>query len=314
MRRFLPVLLIAVLIAFASGCSLKSGSSTGSLFVASEAVEKVYVDGVERGITNQEIPGIEPGKHVVSVGSADENQFTQAIVVTDGEDVTINVSDSAEGISDRYIAEETAEFDENSLLDDSVLTGEEVNPAETEGQARSSLSYSVTADFAARDALPQTTVPKSQWYKYGTYGPPAATFKAPVIPKGFDPVEWKRERIVAVAKKYLNLRYVHKHIPALGLDCSNYTAWVYNYGLGIKFTSAVSTQGATVGRRLSSGTKLQKGDLLYFKVDGKIGHVGIYIGNNYMIDESTMNKYGVAIKRFDQGWPKSHFAYARRVI
>jgi cell wall-associated NlpC family hydrolase len=174
----------------------------------------------------------------------------------------------------------------------------------------------LTGDFAERDLLPQTTVSKDKWSSSGSWGPAAATYPPPKIPSGVDESEWKRERVAVVARRYAGLKYKHVHIPAMGgLDCSNYTSWVYNYGLGIKFTSAVGTQGATVGTKLASGDPLRVGDLLYFDVGGgKIGHTGIYLGDNTMIDDSSMNNYSVATKAFDAGWPKSHFAFARRVV
>lgn len=187
-------------------------------------------------------------------------------------------------------------------------------PPDQNASEGSSQNYadSLVADFAQRDAMPETLVPKSKWDSYGKWGPPAAKYPMPVIPAGYDRLQWQRDRIVAVAQKYIGkVPYAHKHIPSLGLDCSNFTAWVYNYGLGNKFTSAVKTQGATVGRRLAANEPLLPGDLLFFKnSSGTITHAAIYIKPGYMIDESG----NVAQRRFPYGWTKTAFAYARRVI
>ncbi len=67
----------------------------------------------------------------------------------------------------------------------------------------------------------------------GTWGPRAAAYPSVVVPKGCDPVKWKRLRVVAVAERYVGLPYRHHHIPQWdpdegpGLDCSNFTSWVY---------------------------------------------------------------------------------------
>ena len=88
----------------------------------------------------------------------------------------------------------------------------------------------LTADFGSRDALPQSVEPVSDWYntnsrgRYlnGGWGPRANVFPPPVIPvdAGCDAITWKRERIIAVAMRYINapdnplaLQYRHHHIP-----------------------------------------------------------------------------------------------------
>lgn len=118
---------------------------------------------------------------------------------------------------------------------------------------------SVTADFTARDALPQTNLPKSQWNlpTVGSWGPDPAVYPRAAAPTGCDPLRWRQERVLAVIDKLvkLDINYCHHHIPAWtaspayqtdancspakqsgphwqGLDCSNFTSWVYNYGFG----------------------------------------------------------------------------------
>lgn len=82
----------------------------------------------------------------------------------------------------------------------------------------------VDFDFSYRDLIPQTTQNKHTWapypYKWGASR--NEDFPELVIPDSVDdPVAFKRQRTVAVAKKYLGLKYEHAHIPAFGLDCSN---------------------------------------------------------------------------------------------
>jgi cell wall-associated NlpC family hydrolase len=173
---------------------------------------------------------------------------------------------------------------------------------------------SVRSDFITRDSLPQA---QNDSYK-GWWGPKAATYPSPSIPDGCDEILWKRARIIAVAEKYIGLPYRHHHIPSFddgggtGLDCSNFTSWVYNYGLGIKFNSNVEIQSQTAGRMLQENEKLQPGDLLFIlkKDRSRISHVVIYIDDNHIIDS---HKEGVQIREF-KGWYKTHLAYARRII
>jgi len=65
-------------------------------------------------------------------------------------------------------------------------------------------------------------------------------------------------------------------------DCSGLVVWAYAQ-LGISlphFTGALWNSGVHVSR-----AQLQPGDLIFFFAD--IGHVGIYVGNGYMLDAPT---------------------------
>ncbi|MBF0117309.1 MAG: C40 family peptidase [Desulfobacterales bacterium] len=195
-------------------------------------------------------------------------------------------------------------------------------------------SSTLIADFEARDALPESDIPQSDWYTKNWnngWGPKAATYPTVQIPAGCDPVKWKRDRVIAVARKYLGLRYQHHHIPgwnppvkltrqaneSRGLDCSNFTAWVYNFSLGIRFTSDVQDQGdgaKAPGRRLAPNEPFAPGDLLFIlKQDrSEVSHVVIYINKRKIIDSHRASN-GVT-EHEPKGWYKTHFAYARRII
>ena len=186
----------------------------------------------------------------------------------------------------------------------------------------------LTADFAERDRLPESPVPESEWYRPGSqesWGPKAAHYPPVGVPAGADAVEWRRARVLAVARHYLGLAYQHHHIPAwapgnagaqsAGLDCSNFTSWVYNYGLGIEFTSDVHMQAdgpEAPGRRLSANEPLAPGDLLFImnRDRTKLTHVVIYIDPGHIIDDHAD---GVRVRPFS-GWYTNSFSHARRII
>ena len=195
---------------------------------------------------------------------------------------------------------------------------------------------SLTADFALRDGMPQTTVAQSSWYQLednGEYvnsgwGPRPVTFQKIKVPTNAccDGITWQRERIIAVALRYLNtadnpkaLNYRHHHIPAWnpptdtfpsgdqgqpemdgnsawaagsGLDCSNFASWVYNFGLGIKFTSNVEALAkpslGIPAKQLPKEGPFQPGDLIYLHPTNdstRVSHVVIYLNNEYVIDD-----------------------------
>ena len=138
-------------------------------------------------------------------------------------------------------------------------------------------------------------------------------------------------RVLEVARRYLGLAYRHHHIPAWapsaeltgaanagsGLDCSNYTAWVYNYGLGLRFTSHVERQAdgpEAPGRVLAPDEPFAPGDLLFIlSADrARVSHVVIYVDDNRVIDSASAR--GGVTEHPLSGWYQTHYSYARRII
>lgn len=163
---------------------------------------------------------------------------------------------------------------------------------------------SLTADFGQRDAMAQTNTRRDEWFHrdWGTWGPYARQLPVVDVPRGVDPIEWKRDRIVEVAKHYRGLPYkrndgMRGHFPdrGCGLDCSNFVSWVYNYGLGKLFTSDVDELWSNQqGRKLSRNEQPKKGDLVFY--DGNPKHVVIYIDENHIIDSTSACREGVDVR------------------
>ena len=180
--------------------------------------------------------------------------------------------------------------------------------------AQTNYEVSFSSDFRCRDALPQTGIPRDEWETCcGVWGPQAATFPIVKIPNGVEASRWIEGRVIAVAKKYIGLPYKHKHIPfAGGLDCSNFTSWVYNYGFGVRFDSNIERQADNVGRKLGREETLNKGDLIFLwnRNRTRISHVAIFIDSENVIDERGS---GVEVRSF-QGEYLERFAWARRIF
>ena len=175
------------------------------------------------------------------------------------------------------------------------------------------IALTPTGDFADRDALPRTDIPKDQWSSCGRWGPCTLPYPQVVFPDGIDIIKWSQERVLEVAKKFIGVRYAHYHFPEMGgIDCSNFTALVYNYAFGTRFTSNVERQAHEAGRRLDFSEALQPGDLIFtWSKDGaRISHVIMYISEDFIIDSTGP---GVQIRPF-KGWYKNRYAWARRLI
>lgn len=193
------------------------------------------------------------------------------------------------------------------------------------------------------DVHDEAAVPFPEWYsrhireKFGAWGPPARHYPAPtgVFNR---PVAWQRERVLAVALRFQGYGYQHHHVPdwsppagwpwketavghnGKGVDCSNFSSFVYNLGFGIKPTGNVKDQseqlevpGPGPGRQVRAErinrpasyaelTKvLRTGDLLYIrgKEDGPVTHVVLWVGPIGHSPDGTpliMDSHGEGVK------------------
>jgi cell wall-associated NlpC family hydrolase len=172
------------------------------------------------------------------------------------------------------------------------------------------------------DIKNQSSVKFQSWYadttktRYGVWGPPSQHFDPPAGLSKRD-AEWMRQRVIAVGLRYQGYRYQHHHIPdwdppadwpykqsplgkqSKGLDCSNYTAFVYNLALGLKPSGATKEQaemkevpGPGEGRT-TKVTRIEKpeshedferalktGDLLFINRQNtnEVSHVVLWVG------------------------------------
>lgn len=171
------------------------------------------------------------------------------------------------------------------------------------------------------DPRRESSTPHQEWYaehtrrNLGSWGPRPRLY-APLEGLASRPLEWKRERVIATAERFVGYGYQHHHIPdwdppaswpwkhtcvghnGKGVDCSNFTSFVYNQGFGLKISSDVHRQAATdhgfVGERPLPLERvhlpaeydqriavLRTGDLLYIRgrEDGPITHVVLWVGS-----------------------------------
>jgi hypothetical protein len=180
----------------------------------------------------------------------------------------------------------------------------------------------VNLDWKERDKFVSDYIASQKGQKHDSWGVKSPQLPPPVIPDGVDVAHWKRERIRAVAEKYIGLLYRHQHCPhwvnakgEKGVDCSNFTGWCYNYGLGIKFTGNVGDQGDGAkmpGKKIERGEPLKVGDMMYInkRDNSRISHVVLYLDDKHIIDS---HQEGVYIRDF-KGWYSTHYVHARRII
>jgi cell wall-associated NlpC family hydrolase len=118
--------------------------------------------------------------------------------------------------------------------------------------------------------------------------------------------------IVAYAKKFIGVPYVHGGATPDGFDCSGYTQYVMGY-FGGALPRTTSGQYAS-GTRVSK-SELQPGDLVFFKPSAgssSISHVGIYVGGGNYIHAPQPGER-VKISDLNDRWGANHYYGAARV-
>jgi cell wall-associated NlpC family hydrolase len=90
-----------------------------------------------------------------------------------------------------------------------------------------------------------------------------------------------RSRVVAEALKHRGALYKYGATGPYRFDCSGFTLYVYRkFGVNLPHRAREQRfRGHAVSR-----AQARPGDLVVFRQGGSWGHVGIYLGNGYMID------------------------------
>ena len=118
------------------------------------------------------------------------------------------------------------------------------------------------------------------------------------------------QQILSFAAQFLGTPYVWGGTtPSPGFDCSGYIQYVYRHaGISLNRTSEQQfNNGVSVSR-----SELRPGDLVFFHTySSGASHVGIYVGNNTMINSSNG---GVAYDDMSNSYWAARYLGARRVV
>jgi cell wall-associated NlpC family hydrolase len=116
--------------------------------------------------------------------------------------------------------------------------------------------------------------------------------------------------IVTFAESFLGTPYVWGGEDPDGFDCSGFVQYVFNH-FGITLPRTADIQYYEAGTPVGSGA-LQIADLLFFETyEPGPSHVGIYIGDNQMINAQSS---GVSIAEFTNSYWSPKYLGAKRII
>lgn len=115
--------------------------------------------------------------------------------------------------------------------------------------------------------------------------------------------------VVSTAAQYLGVPYVWAGATPSGFDCSGLVQYVFaQVGISLPHNTVAqwhSPQAVSVPRN-----QLQPGDLVFFN---RLDHVGIYIGNGYLIDAPHTGT-DVRIDNLREGWYAARYDGAKRIV
>ncbi|MCH1624213.1 LysM peptidoglycan-binding domain-containing C40 family peptidase [Ferdinandcohnia quinoae] len=143
--------------------------------------------------------------------------------------------------------------------------------------------------------------------------------KKPVKNNSNSPIAKQAKQILIDAKKYIGAQYKFgatlAEAPNL-FDCSSYTQYVFGH-TGIQLPR-VSRDQASEGVAVST-SNLKAGDLMFYTMkdtytDGRVAHVGIYMGNGNMIHASTSNGVMITKNVLQNPYWSKNYLFSKRVL
>ena len=203
----------------------------------------------------------------------------------------VQVGDSLSKIASTFLLDVETLIKWNNLINDTIQVGQTLS---VNGQVEPTPAQIAAIEAANRNkARGQQTQNKAQNQITNV-----ATESAPTE---------DASSLIAIAHKYLGVPYVYGGSTPNGFDCSGYVSYVLKEAG--KLSSTYNTAGLyNIAQKVS---KPQIGDLVFFSGTYKSGlsHVGIYLGNNLMINASGNR---VQINNiYDSYWGKHFTGFGR---
>jgi murein DD-endopeptidase len=118
-----------------------------------------------------------------------------------------------------------------------------------------------------------------------------------------------KHRAVAIAERMIGTPYRYGGNTPRGFDCSGLVYYAYSHA---GYPIARDSRGQYAQTIPIDPRDLRPGDLLFFNIDGKGGHVGIYVGNGQFIHAPSSGKRVSYASMHEEYW-RDHFVKAGRL-
>lgn len=117
------------------------------------------------------------------------------------------------------------------------------------------------------------------------------------------------ERAVSVALDQVGVPYRYGGRSPRGFDCSGLVQYSYGTaGIAVpRTTGQLWSMARQIGER-----DMRAGDLLFFRIEGKMSHVGMYIGNRRFVHAPQSGR-GVSVASLESPFYREAFIRAGRV-
>ena len=116
------------------------------------------------------------------------------------------------------------------------------------------------------------------------------------------------ETAVIVATRQVGVPYRYGGNSRQGFDCSGLVQFAWGQA-GIRIPRTTSEQWQRMSR-VRSGD-LRKGDLLFFRIDGRVSHVGMYMGGGRFVHAPSTGR-NVSVASLKSGFYRDSFVGATR--
>jgi len=137
---------------------------------------------------------------------------------------------------------------------------------------------------------------------------PVAPAARPYSQKNAVRVQSIGERAAAIALEQVGVPYRYGGTTTSGFDCSGLVQFSYRHaGKSVpRTTGQLWSSSASIGR-----DNIEAGDLLFFSVDGKMSHVGMYVGKQQFVHAPSSGRT-VTVAKLTSPYYSSAFVRAAR--
>ena len=118
------------------------------------------------------------------------------------------------------------------------------------------------------------------------------------------------DKLYAEYKKWHNTPYRYGSTGMGGTDCSGFVQAIYKDAFNVELPRDSSNQ-VLRGYEVKS-SELKPGDLVFFKINAHLRHVGIYVGKNTFMHSATRG--GVMLSNLNEPYWKKRYWTSRRML